>query len=106
MSDVWQDTTNSNVEMLVTMGRIEEKLSHLANNSEKSETASIGFQQTVQGTFSEHSEKLTRLDGRVKVIEESMRASFTKSTVIVGLAFTAVNIGFGIFGKYGLNSNC
>lgn len=99
MGDVWQETATSNVETLVTLGRIEEKLSHLANNSEKSEAASIGFQQTAQVTFADHSEKLTRLDGRVRVIEESIRASFTKSTVIVGLIFTGVNVGFGIFGK-------
>ena len=99
MGDVWQETTNPSVEVLVTMGRIEEKLSNLAQHSEKAETATIGFQQTSQATFANHAEKLTRLDGRVKVIEESMRATFTKSTVIIGLVFTAVNVGFGIFGK-------
>lgn len=99
MGDVWQETASSSVEVLVTMGRIEEKLSHLAATSEKSERAGIGFQQTAQATFADHSEKITRLDGRLKVVEESMRASFTKSTVIVGLIFTGVNVGFGIFGK-------
>lgn len=99
MGDVWQEANTSNVETLVTLGRIEEKLSHLATFSEKSEAASIGFQQTAQITFADHSEKLTRLDGRVKVIEESIRASFTKSTVIVGLVFTGVNVAVGVFGR-------
>lgn len=106
MGDVWQSTVSENTEMLVTMGRIEEKLSHLGTASEKAEAANIGFQQTVQNTFADHATKIgaltvsvSGLDGRVGRIEESVKASFTKSTVVIGLIFTGVNVGFGILGR-------
>lgn len=106
MADVWQSTVSENTEMLVTMGRIEEKLSHLGAASEKAEAANIGFQQTVQNTFAEHATKIgeltvnvSDLNGRVGRIEESVKASFTKSTVTIGLILTGVNVGFGFFGQ-------
>lgn len=113
MADVWQGMTSENVEVLVTMGRIEENLRHLREDSGKTSTAAIAFQQSTQESFAaqaklieERRNETTELrgyvksvDNRVKVVEESMRAAFTKSTVIVGLIFTAVNVAFGIFGK-------
>lgn len=106
MADVWQSTVSENTEMLVTMGRIEEKLSHLGEASGKAEAANIAFQQTVQATFGDHATKIgaltvnvSDLNGRVGRIEESVKASFTKSTVVIGLIFTGVNVGFGVFGR-------
>lgn len=111
VGDVWQETTNGSVEVLVTLGRIEENQRHMTENLNRSEAASVGFQQSARDQFSEHARtlvehgnELTRLGGSVKglhasvgEIKDSMRASFTKSTVIVGLILTAVNVVFGVF---------
>lgn len=95
-----------NGDVLTALGRIEENLRHVGENAKKADDSNLRFQMSAQETFTAHAEKLgnhstsiVSLGNRVKVIEDSMKASFTKSTVIIGLIFTALNVVFGFLGR-------
>lgn len=101
MSQVTSDT-----DALVAIGRIEAKLDATLPEHAKRLDANTAFQQTTQASFTEHAKILaginTRLDtaeSQIGEIRDDMRGRFTKNTVLIGLALTAVNVAMNLVGK-------
>lgn len=101
MSQVTSDT-----DALVAIGRIEAKLDATLPEHAKKLEANTAFQQTTQATFTEHAKILAEHDislrnhqGQITEIRDDLKGRFTRNTVVIGIALTAVNIGIGIFGR-------
>ena len=85
-------------DMLVAIGRIEAKLDATLPEHAKALEANTMFQQTAMATFAEHETQLKSHQAQINEIRDNLKSQFTKSTVLIGLVLTAVNIVIGLLG--------
>lgn len=96
----------NDTELSVAIGRSEAKLDALKEQVTNNSANNVAFQSTVQDAVSnlsavqaKHETRLNGHDIEFKNIREDGQKQFTKSTVIIGLALTGINILFGVLSK-------
>lgn len=100
--------TMNDTELSVAIGRSEAKLDALKEQVTNNSANHVAFQASVQDAVSNlsavqerHETRLNGHDRELKNIRDDGQRSFTKSTVIIGLILTSVNIVFGIMSNLG-----